>query len=497
MSAPSFGMRNLAAACLLAGALAPAAAFGAAQITIVNNDGPNEGFNDPTPATPVGGNTGTTVGQQRLFVFQHAAAIWGELLDSPVEIRVRATFDPLTCSADQGALGGARPAAIVSNSPHAPVPGAWYVVALASKFEGEDVTPTADDITVQFNSRVGETGCLEGSSWYYGFDGNHGDGFDLVAVLLHELGHGLGFLTLVDDSTGAEFGGQPDVFESMILDTEAGKHWTDMTANERASSAVNTGSIVWDGPSVHAAVPGFLGPRVTLHVDAPAAIAGDLDFQTAVFGPDLGEVSLTHQQVAAPTDEANPSGPTTTDGCTAYTNASAIAGRVALVDRGECTFVVKAQNAQSAGAIAIIIANNVAGDPPGMAGDAPDVTIPVVSVTQADGAALRANLAAGVFVSIGADPRRRAGVGTLNRPLLYAPNPDEPGSSISHWDTSASPNLLMEPNLSSDLPHTVDLTLPLLRDIGWLPDELPPTGPRQAPEGTASDRETREVTVRP
>jgi hypothetical protein len=62
--------------------------------------------------------------------------------------------------------------------------------------------------------------------------------------------------------------------------------------------------------------------------------------------------------------------------------------------------------------------------------------------------------------------------------LLYAPNPVEPGSSISHWDTSAHPNLLMEPNLSSDLQHNVDLTLPLLRDIGWFAAEGPPAGPR-------------------
>ena len=490
-------IRKLAALAAFAVALAPLPARAAAQITIINNDGPNEGFNDPTAATPVGGNTGTTVGQQRLIAFDRAAEIWSQLLDSSVEIRVRATFDPLTCTADNGALGGARPAAIVSNSPNAPVPGAWYAVALANKMAGEDLTAGADDITVQFNSRVGETGCLENSSWYYGLDGNHGDGFDLVAVLLHELGHGLGFVTFVDESTGAEFGGQPDVFESMILDTEAGKHWPDMTPNERVSSAVNTGALVWDGAAVHAAVPRFLGPLVTLHVDSPAPIAGDLAFGTAVFGPDLGEISLTHEPVAAPVDDANPSGPTTTDGCTAYTNASAIAGRVALVDRGECTFVVKAQNAQSAGAVAIIVANNVAGDPPGMDGLAPDVTIPVMSVTQADGAELRASLGAGVVVSIGANPRRRAGVGSLNRPLLYAPNPDEPGSSISHWDTSASPNLLMEPNLSADLPHDVDLTLPLLRDIGWSSDEVPATVPREAPDGTPSDRETREVTVRP
>jgi hypothetical protein len=66
-----------------------------ATFTIVNMDDPNEGFNDPTPAAPVGGNPGTTVGQQRLNVFKRAGAIWDVILNSSVEIRVQASFDPL------------------------------------------------------------------------------------------------------------------------------------------------------------------------------------------------------------------------------------------------------------------------------------------------------------------------------------------------------------------------------------------------------------------
>jgi hypothetical protein len=66
----------------------------------------------------------------------------------------------------------------------------------------------------------------------------------------------------------------------------------------------------------------------------------------------------------------------------------------------------------------------------------------------------------------GADDRRHA--------RLYAVNPVAPGSSISHFDSIASPNLLMEPAINSDLTHSVepprDLTLPLLRDIGWFAD---------------------------
>jgi hypothetical protein len=55
--------------------------------------------------------------------------------------------------------------------------------------------------------------------------------------------------------------------------------------------------------------------------------------------------------------------------------------------------------------------------------------------------------------------------------MLYTPNPFQPGSSVSHWDTSANRNLLMEPAINADLTQSVrppqDLTLPLFKDIGW------------------------------
>src|SRR3954471_24679340 len=74
-------------------------AFGAATIIIVNNDTANTGFNDPTPATPVGNNTGTTLGQQRLNAFQFAANIWGATINSSVPITIRASWVPLQCDA--------------------------------------------------------------------------------------------------------------------------------------------------------------------------------------------------------------------------------------------------------------------------------------------------------------------------------------------------------------------------------------------------------------
>src|SRR5687767_11904432 len=113
-------------------------AFASATIVIVNLDGPGEGFNDPTPAAPVGGNPGTTLGQQRLIAFQHAAEIWGSTLDSNVEIRIQAAFNPL----GPGVLGSAGATAVfrdfagVGLFPGAEFPATWYGFALANKRAG-------------------------------------------------------------------------------------------------------------------------------------------------------------------------------------------------------------------------------------------------------------------------------------------------------------------------------------------------------------------------
>jgi hypothetical protein len=478
-------------------ALASTPALAAARITIVNADGDGEGFNDPAPANPVGGNTGTTVGQQRLVAFEYAAGIWASLLDSSVEIRVKATFDPLPCDATSATLGGAHPGAIASGA-GAPLPDTWYPAALANRLAGTDVSPDSDDIVARFSSNLGEANCLDGSSWYYGLDDAHGNGIDFVNVLLHELAHGLGFLTLVDETTGQEFQGQPDVFESMILDTSTSRHWPEMSASERAVSAVNTGHLAWDGPAVRSAAPGILAGVPILAIVEPSSIAGNLGVGTAAFGSEISEPGIL-ADLAAALDSSDAAGTSTADACSPLTNAAAVAGRVALVDRGTCLFTEKAANVQAAGAVALLVVDNVSSStPPGLGGDDPSITIPCASLTRADGESLRSSLGSGrVAVRLHADLRHRAGTGAGARVLLYAPNPDEPGSSVSHWDTSAVPNLLMEPNLSGDLPHTVDLTLPLLRDIGWRSDEFLPPADRRPVVRIETAATTRPVAPRP
>ncbi len=458
---------------LLAGFLAAAAAplSAAAHITVVNANQAGVGFNDPTAATPIGGNSGTTVGQQRLNAFQYAADLWAAVLTSDVEIRIQASFTSLTCAPTTGVLGSAGPTQVISDfSPGAQFPGTWYPVALANKRAGRDLI-AADDIRASFNSDVGKTGCLEGTTWYYGLDDKAAASqIDLVNTLLHEFGHGLGFLTLVDVTSGTELMGDPDIFERQILDTTGGGPWVGMTIAQRAASAKNALRVVWNGPNVTAAAPGTLAAGTPiLSVDSPIGIAGELNIGTASFGPAIGAAAISSSLVQA-LDPADAAGPTTFDACSPLTNASAVAGKIAFVDRGTCTFVVKAKNVQNAGAIALVVTDNAVGNPPpGLGGTDATITIPTVRITKADGDTIKANLGAGVSVTLRLDLTRLAGADAQGRVLLYATDPIILGSSISHWDPSATPDLLMEPNDTPGLKQGVDLTLPALLDMGWGP----------------------------
>ncbi len=227
----------------------------AATLTVINADGAGEGLNDPTVVAPVGGNPGTTRGAQRLNALQFAANIWGGILNSVVEIRIHANFDPLFCNNSQAVLGQAAAHAVAHDFANAPLANTLYPIALANKIAGVDLDPGNDDIDAMFNSSVGTT--CNNFDWYYGFDENAGSATDFVTVALHELGHGLGFFTLVDDASGQRLNGRNDVFMLNLEDHSTGKTWGVMTDAERQASAVDTGDLHWVGPAV-VANSGFL-----------------------------------------------------------------------------------------------------------------------------------------------------------------------------------------------------------------------------------------------
>jgi hypothetical protein len=327
---------------LMVGLMATSTAFGTATIVIQNNDAANVGFNDPTPVSPVGGNSGTTIGQQRLNAFQFAANVWGATLTSGPTITISASWsNTMACTASGGTLGSAGNSGNVYRDFPGAVPGAWYGSALRNAIVNgyQNANP---QINAQFNSRLGTTGCLPNLHWYYGLDTLEGPGgVDLVAVLLHEFGHGLGFQTFTSSSSGVQAGSAagrfPSIYDRFLFDTTTGKTWPQMTDAERVTSAINSQNLVWNGPQVVS--------------DATSLLAGGKD--------------------------------------------------------------------------------------------------------------------------------------ASGRPLMYTPNPLQSGSSVSHWDTSATPNQLMEPNISSSLTHSVtppqDLTFSLLRDIGWCSGCAQPPTPTPFP----------------
>ncbi|HET9253359.1 MAG TPA: PA domain-containing protein [Candidatus Eisenbacteria bacterium] len=425
-------------------------------------DGPGEGFNDPTPVAPVGGNPGTTLGQQRINVFETAGLIWGTHLQSDVTIVVNARFDPQFCDAGSAVLGSAGAITVASDFTGAPVSDTWYPIALANKLAGEDLTPGTSDINATFNLTLDGGTCLGGARWYYGYDHAHGLDLDLLPTVLHEIGHGLGFQTFTTLSTGQFLNQRTDIYARHLFDRTRGEFWHQMTNIQRKNSAVNTGQLVWGGAFVQAAAPRILAPGIILRIDSPPAIAGNKEFARAEFGPPPPDPPI-QAEVILVDDGAG----TTSDGCEPIVNGALVAGKIALIDRGICTFVDKAVQAQAAGAVAVIIANNVSGPPQPMSGIDPSITIPVVGITLDDANAIKANLGGGVFATIGSDPSQLTGADLQGRPLLYAPNPLEQGSSVSHWDETAVPNLLMEPFLNDDDTKDVDLTQYLYADIGW------------------------------
>jgi len=239
----------------------------ATSIRIVVTDGPGEGFNSKSSTEPVAGNDARTLGEQYLNVFRAAARFYEARIDSDVEISIEASFDPLRCDASSGQLGGAGPLNAFINFPNAPRRNTVYVAAQANSLAGRDMDPGSNDISAVFNSRLnGDAGCLGGVSWWLGIDSPFpARTVSLYDTVLHEIAHGLGFLTFVDED-GSRLQSQQgtffnDPFMLNLFDVVQDRAWPAMTDKQRQMSSLNNGSLVWSGAHVGEGAGVFTGGR--------------------------------------------------------------------------------------------------------------------------------------------------------------------------------------------------------------------------------------------
>ena len=486
---PIANLRRAVRLGVLAAAFALGAIAQAATVEIFTNDAPGVGFNDATAVAPVGGNAGTTLGEQRRAVFAFAANLWGRKLNSDVPIHIWARFSPLACTSTQGVLGSAGAWNVFSDFPNGRA-GTWYPAALANKlagvrlFEDPDFTQSAD-IRASFNGDLGNPGCLDGLSFYLGLDGKADPNtqIDLLITVLHEFGHGLGFQTFTDEVTGLFFPYEdfpelqlPSIWDYFLLDNQQRKTWAAMTPQERVTSAITPRNLVWNGKQV------TKNAHKVLNHGTPEIFVSGKGLNKfyangpAEFGPPIDKHTLIASELARVVDQPGGLGLA----CTPLdaTNTFAVQNKIAVIDRGTCGYTIKVKNAQLAGAKAVVIADNDPSTPPQpLPGIDATVTIPSLRVSQADGLEIKRAIAATTAGRIGPigvlfeNQLKLQGADHLQHVFMYTPDPLQLGSSVSHYDTLAKPNLLMEPFATPNQPIAVsppqDLTLQLLLDIGW------------------------------
>ena len=181
--------------------------------------------------------------------FQYAVDIWDSLIRSPVPIRIDATFSDLGGYEDGSIiLGGAQPAGWRGSASL----GVWVADALADKRVGRDLGDGEPDIITSFNSHAAV-------DWYFGTDGDTRSGKqDFVSVVLHEIGHGLGFfssaeyfnITFISYTRGKIKSGQfklPWIYDTLV-ENEAREAIIDFEdPSEKLGEQLIGNNLFWNG----------------------------------------------------------------------------------------------------------------------------------------------------------------------------------------------------------------------------------------------------------
>jgi hypothetical protein len=169
---------------------------------------------------------------------QTSIDVWAANFKSSVVISVEASWGR---SSSWGVLGSARPGSFFSGFTGAPDPSLWYPSALANALAGEDLDKANPEIVIQVNSLA---------PWNARGDGvPTSNEYDLQSVFLHELAHGLGFLSndIYDPYFGFGSLDQPTPFDA-YLQTSDGRRLADLPTPSKELATVLTSYLVWSGP---------------------------------------------------------------------------------------------------------------------------------------------------------------------------------------------------------------------------------------------------------
>jgi hypothetical protein len=266
------------------------------------------GFNDASVVTATGSNNGTTVGAQRKLSFIKAAEILADQVVSTQTIIVDANFDStMSCNASSATLGSA--GATTNFAYPAATSGllgnTYYPIGLANAITDSDIDAGVSDITSSFNADLGDSDCLSGSFWYYGFDAPSGSDIGFTTVLLHEMTHGLGFASLTDASDGSKAAGIDDIFSNFLYSKQDSADWSvagGLNDSDRADSAVSVTGLLWNGSNVNTKAIGLLTAGYDDADTSSSFTSGDR-VQMYAPNPIEGGSSVSHFTTAASPNE--------------------------------------------------------------------------------------------------------------------------------------------------------------------------------------------------
>ncbi len=120
----------------------------------------------------------------------------------------------------------------------------WYADALANHFNGSDLSVSSSEITITFNSDVDNSTVLGDRDWYYGMDEAGGNDIDFVTVALHEIGHGLNIIDLIN-TNGTFARAKPGIYDRFLM-TGAGLALVDTNVPRRRNALISD-DLFWSG----------------------------------------------------------------------------------------------------------------------------------------------------------------------------------------------------------------------------------------------------------